>query len=43
MDDEYLCHLTFTLSKFILKNILFLEIVSDTMVSPSIFLIFFYN
>ena len=37
MGSEYLCHLTFTLSKFTLKNFIFLEIVSDTMVSPSIF------
>ena len=33
----YLSHLTFTLSKFTLKNFIFLEMVSDTMVSPSIF------
>ena len=33
----YLSHLTFTLSKFTLKNFIFLEIVSDSMVSPSIF------
>ena len=38
MDSEYLCHLTFTLSKFILKNFIFLEMLSDTIVSPSIFL-----
>ena len=30
--NENLCHLTFTLSKFILKSFLFLEMVSDTMV-----------
>ena len=34
----YLCHLTFTLSKFTFKNFLFLKIVSNTMVSPNIFL-----
>ena len=38
MGSEYLCHLTFTLSKFTLKKFLFLEMVSDTMMSPSIFL-----
>ena len=37
MGSEYLCHLTFILSKFTLKNFIFLEMVSDTMVSPSIF------
>ena len=34
----YLCHLTFTLSKFILKNFLFLKMGSYTMVLLSIFL-----
>ena len=38
MGSRYLCHLTFKLSKFTLKNFLFLEIVFDTMVSPNIFL-----
>ena len=37
MDSGYLCHFTLTLSKFTLKPFLFLEIVSNTMVSPSIF------
>ena len=34
----YLCHLTFILSKFSLKNFIFFEIVSDIMVSSNIFL-----
>ena len=38
MGNGYLCHLTFTLFKFTLKNFIFLEILPDTMVSPSIFL-----
>ena len=38
MDSGYLCYLTFTHFKFILKNFMFLEIMSDTMVSPNIFL-----
>ena len=41
MGSWYLCHLTFTFFKFIIKNFLFLEIVSATMVSPNIFLIFY--
>ena len=32
MGTGYLCHLTFTLSKFTLKSFLFLEMVFDTMV-----------
>ena len=38
MGNGYLSHFTFTLFKFTLKNFIFLEMVSDTMVSPSIFL-----
>ena len=34
----YLCHLTSTLFKFILKNFIFLEIVSATIVLPNIFI-----
>ena len=34
----YLCHLTFILFKFTLKNFLFLKIMFETMISPSIFL-----
>ena len=41
MGNRYLCHLTFTLFKFTIKNFLVLEMVSDTMVSPSIFLFLF--
>ena len=37
MGNEYLCHLTFTLYKFTLKNFIFFEMVSDTMMSTSIF------
>ena len=37
MDNEYLYHLTFTFFKFTLKNFIFLEMMSDTMVSSSIF------
>ena len=37
MGSGYLCHLTFIFSKFTLKNFIFFEIVSDTMVSLSIF------
>ena len=37
MGNEYLCHLTFTLSKFTFKNLLFLEMMSDATVSPNIF------
>ena len=37
MNSGYLCHLNFTLSKFTFKNFLFLKIVSNTMMSPSIF------
>ena len=33
--SEYLCHLIFIFSKFSLKKFIFLEMVSDTMVSPS--------
>ena len=33
--NKYLCHLIFTLSKFTFKNFLFLEIVSDTIVSSN--------
>ena len=40
MGSGYLCHLIFTLFKFTLKNFLFLEMMSDTMVSQNIFLIF---
>ena len=36
MDNGYLCHLIFTLSKFTIKNFLFFE-----MVSPNIFPFFF--
>ena len=39
MGNRYLYHLTFTFSKFSLKNFIFLEIVSDSMMSSSIFLI----
>ena len=42
MGSVYLCHLTFKLSKFILKNFLFLEIVFDTVVPPNIFHIYIY-
>ena len=38
MGSGYLCNLIFTLSKFTLKNFIFFEMMSDTMVSPSIFL-----
>ena len=38
MGSGYLCNLIFTLSKFILKKFIFFEMVSDTMVSPSILL-----
>ena len=38
----YLYHLTFTFSKFTLKNFLFFEMMSNTMVSPSIFHLFIY-
>ena len=38
MDNGYLCHLIFALSKFILKNFIFLEIISNIMVSQNIFL-----
>ena len=38
---RYLCHLTFILSKFTLKNFIFLEMVYDTIVSPNIFKFFF--
>ena len=41
MGSEYLCHLTFILFKFTLKNFIFFEMVSATMVSLSIFLIFY--
>ena len=40
MDSDCLCHLTFILSKFTLKNILILVIVSDTMMSSNIFHIY---
>ena len=40
MGNEYLCHLTSTLSKFALENFLFLEMVSAIMMSPSIFLFY---
>ena len=36
VNSEYLCHLTFTIFKFILKSFLFLENMS--MISPYIFL-----
>ena len=39
MGNKYLYHLTFTISKFTLKNFILFEIVSDTIVSPNIFLI----
>ena len=38
---RYLCHLTFMLSKFTLKNFIFLEMVYDIMVSPNILFYFF--
>ena len=36
--NGYLCHLISTLFKFILKNFIFLEMVSITIVLPSIFI-----
>ena len=42
MDNGYLCHLTFILFKFTLKNFIFLEMVSDTIVSPRFFHIYKY-
>ena len=39
MGSRYLYHLTFTLFNFILKNFMFFEMVSDTMMSPIIFLL----
>ena len=39
MGSRYLYHLTFTHFKFILKYFIFFEMVSDTMVSLSIFLL----
>ena len=37
MSSEYLYHLTFTLFKFTFKNFIFLEMVSDIVMSSSIF------